>query len=234
MTKNVSAHCPEMKPKCPDIACVLFDLDGTLLDTAPDLLNALNHVLAIEGKKAMQLSAMRHQVSHGSKAVLNDAFKEQSEADAQRRRQLFLNHYAEHCYVDTRFFHGMADLLDILDKMAIPWGVVTNKPEFLTDPLMQKAGLNKRATSIISGDTLSVSKPDPLPLLTAAQQCGVAATQCLYIGDAQRDIDAANAAGMTSVLATYGYLCDHDKPETWQADYEIQQPLDVLAFLPSF
>jgi len=233
MTKNVADSCLERKTNSPEIACVLFDLDGTLLDTAPDLLNALNHVLASEGQNPMQLSQIRHLVSHGSKAVLDFAFGGQSEQDSQRRRQQFINHYAENIYVDTKLFTGMADLLDVLDKAAMPWGVVTNKPAFLTNPLMQKTGLDKRAASVISGDTLSVSKPDPLPLVTAAEQCGIAAEHCIYIGDAQRDIQAANAASMVSVFAAYGYLCEQDEPYTWQADYQIQQPLDVLALLPN-
>lgn len=211
---------------------ILFDLDGTLLDTAPDLLNALNHVLVNEGLQAMQLTQIRHLVSHGSQAMLEAIFgNQQTEQEKQHRQQQLIKHYEENIYVDTVFFDGMSDFLSQLDSLGLPWGVVTNKPAFLTDRLMQAVGLDQRASSIISGDTLSVSKPHPLPLLSAARQCGILPKHCVYIGDAERDIQAANAAGMISVVAAYGYLSDHDTPDTWQADYHIDHPSELHQFL---
>ena len=214
------------------ISCMLFDLDGTLVDTAPDLVNALNAVLHQEGLTPYPLDQIRPTVSHGTVAMLNHAFgNSQPEIDFKRRQQVFLDYYLANICVQSQLFTGMSLLLNTLQTKGIPWGVVTNKPHYLTVPLMRALGLVEQASSIVSGDTLSVAKPHPEPLLLAAQQCGVNPTECLYIGDAQRDIIAGQRAGMRTVVAQYGYLSAADLVEDWQADFRIQTPLELLRFI---
>ena len=214
------------------ISCMLFDLDGTLVDTAPDLVNALNAVLHQEGLTPYPLDQIRPTVSHGTVAMLNHAFgNSQPEIDFKRRQQVFLDYYLANICVQSQLFTGMSLLLNTLQTKGIPWGVVTNKPHYLTVPLMRALGLIEQASSIVSGDTLSVAKPHPEPLLLAAQQCGVNPTECLYIGDAQRDIIAGQRAGMRTVVAQYGYLSAADLVEDWQADFRIQTPLELLRFI---
>ena len=214
------------------ISCMLFDLDGTLVDTAPDLVNALNAVLHQEGLTPYPLEQLRPTVSHGTVAMLNHVFGNyQPEIDFKRRQQVFLDYYLANICAQSRVFSGMELLLKTLQAQKIPWGVVTNKPHYLTLPLMTGLGLVDQAASIVSGDTLSVAKPHPEPLLLAAQQCGVNPAACLYIGDAQRDIIAGQSAGMRTVLAQYGYLSAADDVDSWQADFRIQTPLELLRFL---
>lgn len=214
------------------ISCMLFDLDGTLVDTAPDLVNALNAVLHQEGLTPYPLDQIRPTVSHGTVAMLNHAFgNSQPEIDFKRRQQVFLDYYLANICVQSQLFTGMSLLLNTLQTKGIPWGVVTNKPHYLTVPLMRALGLIEQASSIVSGDTLSVAKPHPEPLLLAAQQCGVNPTECLYIGDAQRDIIAGQRAGMRTVVAQYGYLSAADLVEDWQADFRIQTPIELLRFI---
>ena len=214
------------------ISCMLFDLDGTLVDTAPDLVNALNAVLHQEGLTPYPLDQIRPTVSHGTVAMLNHAFgNSQPEIDFKRRQQVFLDYYLANICVQSQLFTGMSLLLNTLQTKGIPWGVVTNKPHYLTVPLMRALGLVEQASSIVSGDTLSVAKPHPEPLLLAAQQYGVNPSACLYIGDAQRDIIAGQRAGMRTVVAQYGYLSAADLVEDWQADFRIQAPLELLRFI---
>lgn len=214
------------------ISCVLFDLDGTLLDTAPDLTNALNYVLQLEGKAELSYDEVRNTVSHGGIALILLGFgKQQTELDLARRYKSFLEYYAKNICVDTKIFAGIEDVLDELEQVGIAWGVVTNKAGNLTAPLMDAIGLSKRACSVISGDTLSHKKPRPEPMYAAASQCGALATECLYIGDAKRDIEAANNAGMTSLIASYGYIGKHDQPETWQANGVIEKPEEIVDWI---
>jgi phosphoglycolate phosphatase len=211
---------------------MLFDLDGTLIDTAPDLVNALNAVLIQEGLSPYPLDQIRPTVSHGSIAMLNHVFGDcQPEIDLRRRQHVFLDYYQANIFVQSRLFKGMETVLKLLIARGIPWGVVTNKPHYLTLPLMTAMGLAEQASSIVSGDTLSVAKPHPAPLLLAAQQCGVLPQDCWYIGDAERDIIAGQSAGMHTVVAQYGYLSAADAVDRWQADAIIQTPLDLLSFL---
>ncbi len=214
------------------VSCVLFDLDGTLLDTAPDMLHALNAVLRAENHQELTLDEILSTASHGSAAMLSFAFgKEQNKEDVSRRQKLFLNRYVENICIDTTLFSGMENVLDELEQQAIHWGVVTNKPSYLTMALLDKIGLLKRLCSVISGDTLATNKPSPEPLFAAASECGALASECIYVGDAQRDIEAANRAGMLSLLASYGYIGENDQPETWQANGIISAPEEILDWL---
>ena len=221
-----------MNPSKTSISAVFFDLDGTLLDTAPDMVNALNYVLQYEDKAILPYEQVRNTVSHGSAALINLGFGTQQDIiDFTRRQTRFLDYYAENICVDTVLFTGMEKVLITLEQAGIYWGIVTNKPEFLTKPLLEALNLSSRACSVISGDSLPQRKPSPEPLYAAANQCGVLAQECIYVGDAQRDIEAANNAKMFSLLASYGYIDDNDKLETWQAEAIINTPEAILDYL---
>jgi phosphoglycolate phosphatase len=215
------------------IKAVLFDLDGTFADTAPDLAAALNQVLEEEGKASLSFDKIRPVVSHGGIALIKLGFCDlnKQHIDFERLRLRLLDIYLANISRLTTVFDGINELLEHLEKQQIIWGIVTNKPSWLTDPLMQQMGYTQRAATIISGDTTKERKPHPEPLLHACKEIGCQPNECLYIGDAQRDIMAGNAAGMTTLLALYGYIEDHDRPDTWEADAMIKHPKDINAFL---
>jgi phosphoglycolate phosphatase len=211
---------------------VLFDLDGTFADTAPDLHFALDQVLLSQGRQPLTYEQMRPTVSHGSNAMLRLAFGQDPESEEMRPiRQEFLNIYESNIARKTRLFAGMEGLIDTLDSRLIPWGIVTNKPSWLTDPLMAALGLRERAACIVSGDTTSHAKPHPEPILHACRTIGAEPIHSIYIGDAQRDIEAGRRAGTKTLIALFGYLSDEDNPEEWSADGEISHPLEILEWL---
>ena len=211
---------------------VLFDLDGTLLDTAPDMVRALDLLLQEEGVPTVEHEKARQQVSHGAGALVTLGFGEsQTERDHKRRCQRYLSLYEENLCVDTDLFEGMAETLKFLEDQDILWGVVTNKPAFLTEPLMKALNLDKRSSTIISGDSLPQRKPHPQPLFHAATQCDVLTTECIYVGDAERDIVAGNRAGMITLLASYGYIDAGDQPEQWGANGIIEHSQEILDWL---
>ncbi len=216
----------------PVINGVLFDLDGTLLDTAPDMTNALNLLLKEEGKEPLSYEACRDFVSHGSVAMVTLGFgDQQTPTELEHRRQRFLDLYEKNLCVDTKLFDGMDETLRFLEECHIQWGVVTNKPEFLTLPLMDQLNLTKRACSIVSGDTLKQRKPSPEPLYLAANQCGCLATECIYVGDAERDIIAGNHANMCTLLASYGYIDESQNPIEWGANGIVEHPEEILEWI---
>lgn len=208
---------------------VFFDLDGTLVDTAPDLHLSLTEALEHFDLDAPSLEAVRLQVSHGTRAILEAGCS--SFPHFEELESLFIARYEANICRHSRLFPGMAEVLDWLEQASIPWGIVTNKPAFLTQPLCTGLGLEARAASIISGDSLPWAKPHPAPILHACKQAGVSAEASLYIGDAQRDIQAGHAAGSYTLIAGYGYLGPEDRPEDWQADGSIELPLELLDFL---
>lgn len=210
---------------------LLLDLDGTLLDTAPDMGGALNELLAEHGRPALPPATIRPQVSHGSARLVTLGFPEARGDDYERLRLRFLDIYAARVSRETRPFPGALELLAELDRRGLPWGVVTNKPGWLTDPLLDALDLARRAACVVSGDTLPERKPHPLPLLHAAGQLRVSASQCVYAGDAERDVQAARAAGMTAVVAAYGYIDDLEDPETWGPEGVVGDPLDLLVWM---
>lgn len=214
------------------IKAVLLDLDGTLLDTAPDMTNALNHLLAEEGKSPLSYDYCRDHVSHGSLAMVTLGFgKKQTAEEIEYRRQRFLSLYEENLCVDTKLFDGMDETLAFLEEQGIHWGVVTNKPGFLTEPLLQELGLYERACSVVSGDTIPQRKPDPAPVYRAANECLTLATECIYVGDAERDVEAGNRANMRTLLASYGYIDGTQTPEKWGADGIVAHPMEILDWL---
>ena len=211
---------------------VLFDLDGTLADTAPDLARALNHVRAANGLAPMPLAVTRPYTSSGARGLLKVGFGMEPEDERYEALKLqFLDFYAAAICVDTRLFEGMAELLDQLDQDRLPWGVVTNKAERFTLPLLQGLRLGERAACVVGGDTAARAKPHPDPLLHAAASLQLPPSACLYVGDDLRDVQAARAAGMRVLAAKYGYLGDGGSIESWQADAIIEHPRQVLDFL---
>jgi phosphoglycolate phosphatase len=216
--------------KC--IRTVLFDLDGTLLDTAPDLAAALNAVLAENRREPLPYAAIRPVVSHGGIALIELGFGlRPSDPGFEPLRQRLLDIYRENLSRHTRPFPGIPELLEQLEQRGLNWGVVTNKPAWLTEPLLQDLQLYQRAVCVISGDTLDERKPHPAPMLYACRQAGSEPEQCVYVGDAQRDVEAGKRARMHTLVALFGYFMDADKPHEWQADGVIEQPGDVLDWL---
>ncbi len=211
---------------------VLFDLDGTLADTAPDLAWALNETLRLNGREALPFDTIRPAVSHGGVALIRLGFGiEPEDPGFEPLRQTFLRLYQENICRQTRLFPGMPEVLEALERRAIPWGIVTNKPSWLTDPLLAAMELDGRAASIVSSDTTAERKPHPLPMLTACRQLGSEPGETLYLGDAERDIEAAHNAGMPALVALFGYIGAEDRPEAWGAEGMIAAPGDLLTWL---
>ena len=209
-------------------ALVLFDLDGTLLDSAPDFVATVNALRAGNGQPAMAAESLRPHVSKGARAMLAAAFPH---LDATERDALvpeFLDVYQRELARHGAPFAGIETLLEAIEASGSRWGIVTNKPEYLAQQLLPLLGWHQRCAVLVGGDTLPVRKPDPLPLQHAAQTCGVAVADCAYVGDDERDIVAARAAGMRSVVALWGYRLDEDDPKTWQGDLMIESPTDLL------
>ncbi|MFC7521549.1 phosphoglycolate phosphatase [Xanthomonas populi] len=203
---------------------VLFDLDGTLLDSAPDLLATVNAMLTERGRAPIALAQLRPVVSKGSRAMLAVAF---AELDADARAALvpeFLRRYEAVIGTQSQLFDGIEELLLRLDRAGCVWGIVTNKPEYLARLILPQLGWEQRCAVLIGGDTLAERKPHPLPLLAAAERIGIAAAQCVYVGDDERDILAARAAAMPSVAVLWGYCLHDDDPLSWQANVLVEQP----------
>jgi 2-phosphoglycolate phosphatase len=214
------------------INAVLFDLDGTLVDTAPDLGAALNAMRHRRGLGPIPEHECRPQSSHGSQGLIRIGFEvDQQHPDFPALREEFLEHYAANLTRNSPLFPGMADVLVALDVQSIKWGVVTNKPARYTLPLLAHLGLVERAAFIVSGDTCAHAKPHPAPLLHACQIANVQVQDCLYIGDAERDVQAANAAGMPALVALYGYLGRDDRPDEWGARAFIKAPGELLEWV---
>ena len=214
------------------INAVLFDLDGTLVDTAPDLGAALNAMRHRRGLRPIPENECRPQSSHGSQGLIRIGFEvDQQHPDFPALREEFLEHYAANLTRNSPLFPGMADVLVALDVHSIKWGVVTNKPARYTLPLLAHLGLVERAAFIVSGDTCAHAKPHPAPLLHACQIANVQVQDCLYIGDAERDVQAANAAGMPALVALYGYLGQDDRPDEWGARGFIKAPGELLEWV---
>lgn len=229
------------------VDAVLFDLDGTLLDTAPDLVFALNRALAEAGLPACPEDALKPRISGGFRAMLayalsakpdtrdlfccakpgSDAGEEEFDRLLHRAWQLYQAHLAD----QTTFFDGMEAVLDALDEQGLPWGIVTNKTRRFTEPLAEALNLTARTVCIVSGDTTPEKKPHPLPLLEASRLLGREPGRCVFIGDAAKDMEAGRRAGMTTLAALYGYLAADDEPAAWGADGALARPLDLLDWL---
>jgi N-acetyl-D-muramate 6-phosphate phosphatase len=205
----------------------LFDLDGTLVDSAPDFIAVINRMRADRGRDAMALADLRPVVSKGSRAMLAAGFPDAAANEREVWVQEFLDRYEAELGLHGKPFDGVERMLAALEAHGTPWGIVTNKPEYLARKLMPLLGWESRCAVLIGGDTLAVRKPDPLPLLHAAESIGVAASDCVYVGDDERDILAARAAGMPSVVALWGYRLREDDPFAWQGDVLVHGPREL-------
>ncbi len=211
---------------------VLFDLDGTLADTAPDLAHALNGTLLHFGLDALPFERIRPVVSHGGVALIRLGFGLQpGDPGFDERRAYLLEVYRDNLCRETQLFEGMPRVLEELERRRIGWGIVTNKPAWLTDPLVQQLGLAGRTTAIVSGDTCPERKPHPMPLLHACRLLGANPDQCWYLGDAGRDMQAARAAGAVPIGATFGYIYPDDPVDAWDSDINIGHPRELIDLL---
>jgi len=199
-------------------AAVLFDLDGTLIDTAPDMVRVLQDMQGAHGRDPVEYDLARSNVSHGSMGLLRVGFPDIDEAARKSLVPEFLERYARQICEGSSVFPDLPGLLDRLDAMACPWGVVTNKPVHLANPLMEALDLLHRSAAMVGGDTLPERKPHPAPLLHASRLVGVEPADCIYVGDASRDIEAGRRAGMATIAARYGYITADDDPGSWEAD----------------
>ena len=212
---------------------VLFDLDGTLLDSAPDMVATVNRMRAARGRGPMALAELRPHVSKGARAMSAAAFPELGGEVPPETIREFLDVYEQELGRHGAPFAGIEELLAAIEADGARWGIVTNKPEYLARQLLPMLGWQRRCAILIGGDTLAERKPHPLPLLHAAAMLGVAPEECAYVGDDERDIVAARAAGMPSIAALWGYRLDEDVPQSWQADAMAAEPRDLLAPWPS-
>lgn len=211
-----------------DIDAVLFDLDGTLIDTAPDMVRALNVILAAEGRPALPLAVGRPHVSNGATGLLRAAFGDDpSIAEGSSRHAAFLQHYAADLARESRLFPGMADALARIEAAGLAWGVVTNKPGWLTDPLLRALDLERRAACVVSGDTVARRKPAPDPILHACACLDTTPARTVYVGDAERDIAAGRAAGSRTLVALFGYIEPGGDPFAWGADGMLAEPAEL-------
>lgn len=211
---------------------VLFDLDGTLVDTAPDLAFALNTLLAEHHRPTLDYARIRPVASHGSPGLLKLGFGITDVHPAFTSLQnRFIEIYADNITRESALFPGMQVVLDGLNDAGIRWGIVTNKPAFLTEPLVRDLALSKDMACVVSGDTTAHSKPHPAPLLKACEMLDLSPADCIYVGDAERDVQASHAASMRCVVAKYGYLGEQDAPQNWHADCLINHPHEILEWI---
>ena len=225
----IATGLPAAGPGAGFPAAVLFDLDGTLLDSAPDMLAAVNAMRAGRDQSPMALAELRPHVSRGARAMLAAAFPHVDGAEREAWVPEFLAHYERELGRHGRPFEGIEPMLAQLEAAGCRWGIVTNKPEYLAVQLLPLLGWQGRCAVLIGGDTLAARKPDPLPLIVAAQRLGVEPADCVYVGDDERDIAAARAAGMPSVVALWGYRLDHDDPLAWGGDVLFDAPSALCA-----
>lgn len=213
----------------PPLTLLLFDLDGTLVDSAPDLAGTANDLRVARGLKPLAYAQLRPMVGAGARGMVSRAFGVAPGDDGfEALRDAFLAHYATRLLRETRVFEAVDALLDAVEARGLPWGIVTNKAERFTRPVVEGLGLQRRAAVVIAGDTTPHAKPHPEPLLEAARRVGVAAAGCLYVGDDLRDVQAGRAAGMRTAVAAWGYLGEGEPMHAWGADHVVEHPREVL------
>lgn len=211
---------------------IFFDLDGTLADTAPDLVIATNKLLVARNLTPKPYEFLRPYASAGARGLLEGAFGiNPDHEDFVVLRDKFFSNYEKALLVDSKLFDGIDYLLDQMDAASLPWGIITNKSERFTNPLIELMGLRQRAVSTVSGDTTPYSKPHPEPILHAARTSNIDPSKSIYVGDDIRDVLAGKAAGMKTVAAAYGYCGCKEPPESWGADYIANNPLDLLQII---
>jgi phosphoglycolate phosphatase len=213
-------------------ALVLFDLDGTLIDSAPDLAGAANAMRVARGMEALPVAALRPMVGAGARGMVRLAFGvHPGETDYEDLRREFLDRYEHASLVHTTVFDSVDPVLSLLDARSRRWGIVTNKAERFTHRIVEGLGLKQRAAVVVCGDTTPHSKPHPAPLLEAARRAGADAGDCVYVGDDARDIEAGRAAGMATLAAAWGYLGQGEPIDAWGADAVLSEPAALLHWL---
>lgn len=210
------------------INAILFDLDGTLLDTAPDMVGALNHVRDSEGMPPVGIDDYKHYVSRGALGLLSAGLPESSKERFEHRRSLFLDHYQKNFYSGTQPFEGIEEMLTGLERRGVRWGIVTNKAEYLTLPLLESAGLLRRAGCVVCGDTLRQGKPHPAPVMLGCEILGAHNEKVLMVGDDARDLQAGHGAGTQTALATYGYVEPGMLDRDLKGVHMIEHPTNIL------
>ena len=216
----------------PGVAAVLFDLDGTLVDSAPDLAGTANDMRGRRGLQPLPYADLRLHAGSGARGMLGAAFGQApGQAGYEALRDEFLAHYATRLLRETVAFDAALRMLAVLDARQLPWGIVTNKALHLAEPLSQALGLWPRAAALVGGDSTPHTKPHPAPLLEAARRLGVPASACVYVGDDPRDMDAGRAAGMCTLAAAWGYLGPGAPLQDWGADHVIANPDGLLQWL---
>lgn len=230
----MSVCTAELKPGLPWLGAkaVLFDLDGTLVDSAPDLAGALNEMRVARQLAPLPLAVLRPMVGAGARGMLGVGLSVTPQDEAyEALRVEFLDRYQARLTQETALFDRVAELLDGLSSAGLAWGVVTNKAERFALPLTEALGLKQRALAVVGGDSTPHAKPHPAPLLEAARRGCLAAESCIYVGDDERDIVAGRAAGMRTVAAAWGYLGQGDPVEAWNADIVLNSPIELLQVL---
>ena len=212
-----------------NVEAILMDLDGTLVDTAPDLVGTLNALLVHRNLPPVPFAIARNEVSNGALELLRLGFPERgSDGELEPLCLEFLQNYTGNVCVHSRLFNGLRNILSKLHHMSVPWGIVTNKPHSMTTPLLAALDLRHPPGCVVSGDRLPLRKPHPAPLLLGADELGIDAKRCVYVGDARRDIDAGRAAGMATIAAAYGYIRASEDPGRWGASAVIRRPGELL------
>ena len=215
-----------------ELDAVLFDLDGTLLDTAHDLVRALNTVCKEADQRAPNHDDAARYVSHGAMGMVKFAFPKAGDAEHERHRARLVDIYAAGLTVDTTPYPGMPDVIYALESQGLRWGVVTNKMRYLAEPILQHFDFCKNCATLIGGDTADHNKPHPAPIQMALDNLGVTPSRALYVGDAEKDVLAGRAAGVRTVAVTWGYIVPETNPIEWGADYTIDSPRDLLELRP--
>ncbi|MFK5949910.1 MAG: HAD-IA family hydrolase [Methylococcales bacterium] len=213
-----------------NLSCVLFDLDGTLVDTAPDLIACLNTALKIHGFDQVSSKEIKPYISYGAAVMINQSIST-DETTQDKILDTMLSLYQDNIAKHSQFFPGIPETLKLIESLGLKWGIVTNKKARFTDPLMEAFKLTHRAACIISGDTTANSKPHPEPMLTACRVADVKPEECVYIGDAIHDIQAGKNSNMKTIAALYGYLKPEDSPSNWDADVLIESPKQLTSWI---
>lgn len=214
------------------LRAVLFDMDGTLLDTAPDFIAVAQSMRLARGLDRIPDQQVRDVVSGGARAMVLSAFDVDPLSDEFEILRLeFLDRYQEHCAIESRLYDGMAELLADIERANLLWGVVTNKPLRFAAPIMHQLGLASRSAVLVCPDHVSKSKPDPEPMLLACNQLGLDPATVLFVGDDLRDVESGRAAGSRTAAVRYGYIHPDDNPDTWGADVVVDHPLELRAVL---